>query len=389
MHLHVLAVVAGCVSAAIWIYLLLARGRFWLIQPIPSPSRKEHNGLVAVIVPARDEASFIGQSIASLLQQNYAGSIHVFLVDDASRDGTSTIARQSAESLGLSSRLTIITGQPLPAGWSGKLWALQQGIEAARALGPEFLLFTDADIVHSPTTISTLASVADPGGYDLASFMVRLHCRGDAEKLLIPAFVFFFFMLYPPAWIADPQHKTAGAAGGCILIRPEALLKAGGIESIRDEIIDDCALAGAVKQGGGQVWLGATASSVSIRPYRSAFDVGRMISRTAFNQLYHSAFMLLITIVGLALTYLVPCALLFSEHAWLVGLGALVWFAMSVAYLPTIMLYRLNPLWALTLPISAVFYMGATMHSAIRYWLGRGGEWKGRVQDPARSRAAG
>ena len=388
MHLHLIAIVAGCVSAAIWIYLLLARGRFWLISPAPSQNRREHKGRVAVIVPARDEASFVGHSISSLLQQNYGGSVHVFLVDDGSRDGTSHVARQSAEALGRSSGLTIITGQPLPAGWSGKLWAVQQGIEAAHTLQPEFFLLTDADIVHSSETISTLVSVAEDG-YDLASFMVRLHCRRDAEKLLIPAFLFFFFMLYPPAWIADPLHKTAGAAGGCILIRPETLTKAGGIESIRDEIIDDCALAGAVKQAGGRVWLGATTSSVSIRPYRSGSDIGRMISRTAFNQLHHSTFLLLITIVGLALTYLVPFALLFSEHAGLVALGALVWLAISVAYLPTIMLYRLNPLWALTLPITALFYMGATMHSAVRYWLGRGGEWKGRVQDPARSRVAG
>src|SRR5579864_2630701 len=387
--MHLAAIIAGCVSAAIWIYMLLARGRFWLISSDPKVARRPHNRSVAVIVPARDEASFIGPSISSLLQQNYGGPVHVFLVDDGSRDGTSSIARQSAEALGRSSRLTIITGQPLPAGWLGKLWAVQQGIEAAHTLQPEFFLLTDADIVHSPETISTLASVADNGGYDLASFMVRLHCRRDVEKLLIPAFVFFFFMLYPPAWIADEGRKTAGAAGGCILIRPEALMNAGGIESIRDKIIDDCALARAVKQSGGRVWLGATASTVSIRPYRSAFDIGRMISRTAFNQLDHSAFMLLITIVGLTLTYLVPLALLFSAHVGLVALGAFIWCAMSVAYVPTIMLYRLNPLWALTLPIAAVFYLGATVHSAIRYCLGRGGEWKGRVQDPVRSRAAG
>ncbi|HZU44127.1 MAG TPA: glycosyltransferase [Terriglobales bacterium] len=389
MHLHVIAIVAGCFSAAIWIYLLFGRGRFWMISPTPAAGGKQRNSSVAVIVPARDEASFIGQSISSLLQQNYTGSVHVFLVDDSSRDGTSNIARESAQAIGRSAGLTIISGQPLPPGWSGKLWALHQGVEAARPLDPEFFLLTDADVVHSPDTISTLASVAETGGYDLASFMVRLHCRRDAEKLLIPAFVFFFFMLYPPAWIANPRRKTAGAAGGCILIRPQALAKAGGVESIRDEIIDDCALARAVKLGGGRVWLGTTASSVSVRPYRSAFDIGRMISRTAFNQLHHSSLLLLMTIIGLTLTYLVPLSLLLSEHAGLVAFGALLWFAMSVSFLRTVVLYRLNPLWALTLPVTAVFYLGATVHSAVRYWLGRGGEWKGRVQDPARSRVAG
>jgi hopene-associated glycosyltransferase HpnB len=389
MHLHIAAIAAGSVSAIVWIYLLVARGRFWLIYAAPATTQTKNDGAVAVIVPARDEAGFVAQSISSLLQQNYAGPLHVFLVDDGSRDGTSHIAREAADALGGGSRLTIIPAQPLPSAWSGKLWAVQQGIAAARALQPEFFLLTDADIVHAPDTISTLVSIAKTGAFDLVSFMVKLHCRREAEKLLIPAFVFFFFMLYPPAWIANAGRETAGAAGGCILIRPEALAKAGGIESIRNQIIDDCALARAVKRTGGRVCLAPTASSLSIRPYRSASDIGRMISRSAFNQLHHSALMLIVALAGLMLTYLVPIALLFSDHIPLVVLGAVIWFAMSVAYLPTVMLYRLSALWALTLPITAVFYMAATIHSALRYWRGRGGEWKGRVQDPARSRPVG
>lgn len=386
--MYAVAIVAGAVSAATWVYLLLGRGRFWLISPLPQVSAAVE-GRIAVIIPARDEAGVIAPAVSSLLRQAYPGSIHIFVVDDGSRDGTARAARDAAESLNRGRQLTILEGKPLPPGWSGKLWAVQQGIEAARALQPNFFLLTDADIVHAPDTISTLVALAETSNYALVSFMVKLHCRKDWEKLLIPAFVFFFFMLYPPSWIADPRRKSSGAAGGCILIRPEAVEKAGGIEAVRDQIIDDCALARAVKQSGGRVWLGATPSSLSIRPYRSVFDVGHMISRSAFNQLQHSTVLLMLALLGMVLTYIVPLALLFSEHVPMVALGAAVWFAMSLAYLPAVMLYHLNPLWSLTLPLAAVFYMGATVHSAFRYWLGRGGEWKGRVQDPAKSRVAG
>lgn len=211
--------------------------------------------------------------------------------------------------------------------------------------------------------------------------MVKLHCRSVAEKLLIPAFVFFFFMLYPPAWIPDSRRATAGAAGGCLLIRPEALARAGGIAAIRGEIIDDCALARAVKGSGGKIWLGITDNSVSIRPYDTFAEIGSMVSRTAFNQLHHSALLLLGAVVGLAVTYLLPPSLLFSRHAVPVVLGAAAWAGMTFAYLPMIRFYRLNPLWAFTLPLAALFYLGATIHSAIKFWLGHGGEWKGRAQD--------
>jgi hopene-associated glycosyltransferase HpnB len=211
---------------------------------------------------------------------------------------------------------------------------------------------------------------------------VKLHCKTLAEKLLVPAFVFFFFMLYPPRWIADRTPKTAGAAGGCILIRPEWLERAGGIAAIRREIIDDCALAGKVKSAGGNLWLGLTPSTRSIRPYKTLAEIGRMVSRTAFNQLHHSGWLLMVSILGLTLTYLVPPLLLFSHHraAWICG--GLACLAMIIAYRPMVRFYGLNPLWVLTLPLTAVFYMGATLHSAWRFWSGQGGEWKGRVQDP-------
>jgi hopene-associated glycosyltransferase HpnB len=271
----------------------------------------------------------------------------------------------------------------LPDGWTGKLWAVEQGIRQAIKLRPEFLLLTDADIVHSPENVATLVAVARAGNYDLASFMVKLHCRSLAERLLIPSFVFFFFLLYPPDWIRDPKRKTAGAAGGCMLIRPEALERAGGIASIGSEIIDDCALAKAVKRSGGYVWLGLTRDTRSDRAYGSFAEIERMIARTAFNQLGHSALLLIGAIIGMFLSYLLPLFLICSRDRTGVSLGATAWFLTTLAYFPTVRFYGLNPLWSLTLPLSAAFYMAATVHSAFKFWTGRGGEWKGRVQDTA------
>lgn len=373
--------IAGIVAALIWAYLLLGRGRFWRIGRVMVRSgapRAERR--VAVIIPARDEAAVIAQCIASLREQP-GESLHIFLIDDASSDGTAQIARQTATSLGKLTLLTVLESQTLPPGWTGKLWAVKQGIEAARTLSPDFLLLSDADIAHSPATIPSLLAIAESGGYDLVSCLVKLHCRGIAEKLLIPAFGFFFFQLYPPAWVADSGRTTAGAAGGCLLILPAALARAGGIEAIRGEIIDDCALARAVKRSGGKLWLGLTNDSASIRPYGSFAGIGQMISRTAFNQLHHSTLLLLGVIAGLAVTYLLAPGLLFSRHPVPVALGAAAWTLMAAAYWPMVRFYRLNRLWALTLPLAALFYMGATVHSAIKFWLGRGGEWKGRSQD--------
>ncbi len=229
--------------------------------------------------------------------------------------------------------------------------------------------------------MGSLIEIAGGGGYDIASYMVKLHCRSLAEKLLIPAFVFFFFMLYPPEWIRDPRRKTAGAAGGCILIRPAALERIGGIAAIRGEIIDDCALARAVKQTGGKVWLGATADTHSVRPYESFGEIERMIARTAFNQLRHSFWLLLGTALGMLLIYVLPLALIVSGSSKLAIVGAIAFGLMCATYWPMVRFYGLNPAWALTLPFSAMFYRIATIHSAVKYWRGRGGEWKGRAQD--------
>lgn len=378
--------IAGVVSLLIWFYLLLGHGRFWMVRRLVAgnfPQRTVPSSIVAII-PARNEAEVIGRSVRSLLRQSCTDALHIFIVDDNSTDGTAEAARRAAAESSAGDRLSVIAGLPLPQGWSGKLWAMQQGIEQALRLQPEFLLLTDADIEHSPENVAMLAGIAESGGYDLVSLMVKLHCRSVAEKLLIPAFVFFFFLLYPPGWTRDPRRKTAGAAGGCMLIRPAALARAGGIAAIRQEIIDDCVLARAVKRSGGRVWLGLTEDTRSVRVYGSFAEIGRMIARTAFNQLRHSVWLLLGAVLGMLLVYVLPIALLVSGSGLLGAVGALAYLLMIAAYLPMVRFYRLNPLWALALPLSALFYMGAAVHSAAKYWLGRGGEWKGRAQDVIR-----
>ena len=380
-------IAAGVLSLLIWAYLVFARGGFWRIDPaVPAQDVNTNPVHVAVIIPARDEADVVGRAVRSLLQQTGHHRIHIFLGDDASTDGTTQAARDAAIAAGQAQNLTVVPGSPLPPGWSGKLWAMQQGVQQAANTAPEFFLFTDADIEHAPDSVATLVSIAQSSPYDMASFMVKLHCQSVAEKLLIPAFVYFFFKLYPPAWIANPRRSQAGAAGGCILIRPAALEKAGGIAAIRQEVIDDCSLAARVKSAGGRLWLGASASTRSIRPYEGFAGIGRMISRSAFNQLRHSTLLLLLSMAGMAATYLLPPLLVVASHRIApAALGGMAWLLMVLSYWPVLRLYHLNPLWALALPVAAVFYVGATLHSAWKYWTGQGGEWKGRIQDPKES----
>jgi hopene-associated glycosyltransferase HpnB len=393
-------IAAGVLTLLIWTYLVFARGGFWRISSAMPPLQRgaalhesspaENPLRIAVIIPARNEADVVDRVVRSLLRQSGQSAIHIFLVDDGSTDSTAQVARAVATAVGQPENITIVPGTPLPSGWSGKLWALEQGIELARQTNPDFFLFTDADIEHAADSVATLVSIAEAGPYDLASFMVKLHCRSVAEKLLIPAFIYFFFKLYPPAWTANPRRVTAGAAGGCILIRPAALDNAGGIQAIRQEVIDDCALAARVKHAGGRLWLGASATTHSIRPYGGFSEIGRMISRSAFNQLRHSTMLLLLSIMGMAATYLLPPALVLgvpsgyhvAPAALVVGTATAAWLLMIVSYMPVVRLYRLSPLWALALPAAAVFYVGATFHSAVKYWSGRGGQWKGRIQDP-------
>jgi hopene-associated glycosyltransferase HpnB len=324
---------------------------------------------VTAVIPARNEAAVVAQSISSLAGQIYPGEFRVVLVDDDSIDGTADIARRADTS----GRLTIIRAAPLPSGWTGKLWAVSQGVEHAGA--PDYLLLTDADIVHPPENLAALVARAE-SGYDLVSYMAKLQCCSLAERALIPAFVFFFFLLYPPSWIRDPKHKTAGAAGGCILIRREMLERIGGIAAISSELIDDCALARAVKDAGGRVWLGLSEHTLSVRDYATFGEIGRMISRTAFTQLGYSALLLAGTVIGLAFAYLLPVALTIEGQP----LGLLAWLLMSICYWPALRFYGRSLAWAPMLPLVAAFYMGCTVYSAVQYWQGNGGVWKGRVQ---------
>ena len=369
--------IAGSLAIAVWLYLLLGRGCFWrefrLSAPDPAPE-PAGSPRVAVVIPARNEASGLGQAIESLAGQQ---PMHIVVVDDASDDGTADAARQAAPA-GL---LTVIAGEPLPAGWTGKLWAVEQGVRHAVGFDPDYLLLTDADIVHAPDSLAALVGRAQSGGYDLVSYMATLHCRSLAERALVPAFVYYFLALYPPAWIRDPRRRTAGAAGGCILVRREALERIGGIASIRGELIDDCALARAVKQSGGRVWLGLSAGTRSIREYATFAEVESTIARTAFTQLRHSAALLAGTVAALGVTYLLAPALALAAPPRAAALGAAAWLLMSASYSPALRFYRRSILWAPLLPAVAVFYAWATVHSAIDSWRGAGGLWKGRAQD--------
>ncbi len=359
----------GAAVCLAWAYLLLLRGRFWLMRNAEPWRDCGASRPVTAVIPARNEAATVTQCIQSLADQRYAGPFHIVLVDDDSIDSTAEIARKADTS----GRLTVTRAAPLPRGWTGKLWALSQGVEYARAGAPDYVLLTDADIVHPPDNLTQLVGRAEHG-YDLVSYMAKLKCESLAERALIPAFVFFFLLIYPPAWICDGRRKTAGAAGGCILIRRAMLERIGGIAAIRGEPIDDCALARAVKNAGGSVWLGLSGDTRSIRDYATFGEVGRMISRTAFTQLGYSPLLLAGTILGLAFTFLAPVLLAIGGQP----LGILAWLLLSLCYWPALRFYGRNPLWAPLLPLIAVFYMGCTINSAIQYWRGAGGKWKGR-----------
>jgi hopene-associated glycosyltransferase HpnB len=372
----------AAIPVLIWVYLLIGRGQFWRVAPAraavlpPAAARR-----VAVVIPARNEAAVIGTTVASLARQSFNGVIDLLAIDDDSTDGTAEAALAAARAAGALPRFTLLRSTALPVGWTGKLWALSQGVAAAAELNPDYLLFTDADTCHGSTSVASLVADAEAHDLDLVSRMVKLSTASFAERLLIPAFVFFFFKLYPPAWVAAPKRKLAAAAGGCILIRPQALARAGGVQAIRSQIIDDCALARAVKNSGGRISLALAADTRSLRSYASATEIGAMISRTAFAQLRHSYLLLAVTLLGLFFTYLLPAGLLLIADPPLVywGLAALV--LMSLCYLPMVRFYGLSPLWSVCLPLIALFYAGAVIHSAVQYARGSGGRWKGRVQD--------
>ena len=382
--MQVTLTIATGLSAAIWLYLIFARDGFWRSRERLSRSAAEPAiwPSVVAVVPARDEADTIRECLRSLAEQDYPGEFRIVMVDDSSRDGTGDIARNVAESA--SRKMLVVTGAALEQGWTGKLWALNQGIRAAtKEAEPEFLWFTDADIAHGRGTLRALVAKAETDHRDLVSLMVRLHCSTFWEKLLVPAFVFFFQKLYPFAAINNPAKRTAGAAGGCLLVRRKSLVAAGGIEAIRDRLIDDCALAEAVQNAGGRLWLGLAEDSHSLRPYTRLDDVWDMVARTAFTQLDYSWMKLVGTVAGMVLIYLLPpigvLALVFHGNELAAILAAIAWALMTISYVPTLTYYRLPPLiGAISLPAAGALYTAMTVSSAWRHLRGKGGKWKDR-----------
>ncbi len=343
---------------------------------------------VHAVVPARDEADVVARTLGSLLAQEYPGRFSVTLVDDRSGDGTGDAARVTIDRYAAHERARVIEAQPRPDGWTGKVWALAEGIAAARASGarPAYWWFSDADVEHDPDTLARLVATATAQDRALVSQMVALHCTSAAEQLLIPAFVFFFRMLYPFAWVNDDARATAAAAGGCVLLSDDALRRIGGVERIAGELIDDCALAAAVKRSGGSLWLGLATRSRSIRPYASLSTIWSMVARTAYTQLRYSPLLLAGTVAGMMLLYYVPVAATVDgvrrRRIDLALPGALAWGAMALAYAPTLRLYRVRPLVALALPLAGALYTAMTVDSARRHARGAGGAWKGRTFTP-------
>lgn len=404
---------ASLLPLAIWAYLLFGRGWFWLCRErddsvaalaergdavndrvyrsdstelYPAPSNESPAWpTVVAIIPARDEVDMIALSVGSLLRQDYPGAFSVIVVDDQSTDGTAAAASVAASEAQAAGRLQIVAGSGPPPGWTGKLSAMRQGLAEveAGAVKPEFVLFTDADIAYAPRVLSRLVAIARGNNAVLTSLMVKLRCESAAELWLAPAFVFFFQMLYPFAWVNDPRRATAAAAGGSMLVRREALHAAGGLEAVRSALIDDCAL-GALMKGQGPIWLGLTEDVRSLRAYPTFADFGRMVSRSAFAELRYSPLRLAGAIGGMALVYVAPPLFAIIARSPAQAAGALAWAMMALSLMPTLRLYGLPVIGGLALPAIAAAYVAFTFDSALQYWRGRGGYWKGRIQAPMR-----
>jgi hopene-associated glycosyltransferase HpnB len=382
------AMIFAGVALVVWVGLLTLRGGFWraeeredLAPPAPPPD----GGWPAVtaVLPARNEADVVGGVVRSLLSQDYPGRLDVVLVDDQSEDATAAVARAVAAQLGAGGRLTVLAGQPRPAGWTGKLWALEQGVRHAEEAGgaPEFLLLSDADIAYAPDALARLVARSKAEGLVLASWMAKLNCTSWAERALIPAFIFFFQLLYPFRWINRPSARTAGAAGGCMLVRGRALAAAGGIAAVRGELIDDCALGRKLK-GQGPIRLELSERAVSLRPYLRLDDIRRMVARSAYAQLRYSSLLLSGAVLAMGLVFLSPpLVALFGPEPARPWAGA-AWLLMAFAFQPTLRFYRVSPIWGVAMPAIAAVYLWFTVDSAWQHGRGRGGLWKGRAQAP-------
>ena len=380
----VLSIISG-LSLMVWLYLWLFHGGFWRAdQRLEAIDLPENPPAVTVIIPARDEADVIAESLTSLLHQDYPGALSIFLVDDNSSDDTATIGKKTAANAGMSDSVTIIPGAPLPPSWTGKMWAVQQGLDAATSnnQGSEYILLTDADIRHAKTNLRQLVAKAKSDRLDLVSLMVKLKCVSVWDWLLIPAFVFFFQKLFPFPVVNEPDSRLAAAAGGCMLVRRTALEKIGGVISLKSAIIDDCALARALKTDG-PIWLGLSTETESIRAYNRLGSIWQMVARSAFEQLNNSFIILCGTVIGMVLIYLAPPAIMQLSLLWDATIPMLVagaaWALMAFLSAPTFKLYELSPVYGLLLPIAGLLYLLMTIDSARRYWLKKGGAWKGRT----------
>jgi hopene-associated glycosyltransferase HpnB len=366
----------------IWVHLMLFHGRYWRERPRRAPTEApKHWPEVAAIVPARNEAPVVGEALRSLLQQEYPGKLRIVLVDDQSNDGTAEIVRAAAADRGAADRVRVISGKALPEGWTGKMWAVHQGSAELEGFSPgaKYVWLTDADIAHDADSLRGLVARAEAGNLALTSLMARLRTDTFAERALIPAYVYFFQMLYPFAWVNDPRKKMAGAAGGCMLVQREALKAAGGIAVIKSALIDDCAL-GKVLKKQGPIWLGLADGVRSLRGYPAWADIWRLIARSAFTQLQHSLLLLAACVAGMVLTFVAPPLLSIQPDTAARSFGLVAWALMALSYLPTLIYYRQPVWWAPLLPLTALFYLAATVDSARRHLIGRGGEWKGRLQ---------
>jgi hopene-associated glycosyltransferase HpnB len=372
------------IALAAWVYLVAFHGGFWITSRynnLPAPAGRTDWPEIVTVIPARDEASSIGDCIRSILSQPYAGKLSVILVDDQSSDGTAGLAAAAAAEIGAADRLTVISGRTPPAGWTGKLWALKQGLSRVeeRETPPDYVLLTDADIVYSGDVLPRLVTRAETGGLAMTSIMAKLRCESFPERFLIPAFIFFFQMLYPFSWVARQDRATAAAAGGCILARWNTLYEAGGIDAIRGSLIDDCAMGGLLKSRG-SVWLGFSKGVTSVRVSKTFDDVGSMISRSAYAQLRYSPLLLLGTIVAMLIVYLSPVLIAVVGGHLSQVLALTSWILMAIAFQPTLQYYECSPIWGLFLPAIAFAYLMYTINSAYQYYMGRGGMWKGRAQ---------
>jgi hopene-associated glycosyltransferase HpnB len=373
-------------SLAAWLYLVFAHGRFWLGDQrldgrAPAPAAWPD---VVAVVPARDEADLIPRTVRALLEQEYAGRLRIVLVDDESADGTSDAARDTAEGHPNGDRLEVVRTAERPGGWVGKMWAVESGLRAAERAGgaPEWWWLSDADVEHAPDSLARLVAKGEAEKLDLVSLMVKLDRGRGWNALLVPAFVYFFQQLYPFPRVNDPSSRVAAAAGGCMLVRAGALARAGGIESLRGEVIDDCALGRAIKRGG-KIWLGLADREESIRPYAGPQGVWNMVARSAYTQLSHSPALLTGTLAGLALLYVLPPL---SVLVWFLGgdsgpaaFGAAAWALQSASFVPTLTLYGRSPWLALALPAAGALYAAMTFDSARRHWRNEGAIWKGRT----------